>query len=352
VPNATRSAALREQLCEQHQVQVFWSARHPVSGIVSRWCAEPAGNEKKTAWGETRVEAMDACLDAIGALHDSASDATPNPGASGSTLVSATGMAALRDLLQQWRAKDDCPTLLVEMAFRVCSNELEAALDAEHDTGGALPENVKCPRCGYVTADLFNCPTCAEPGRVFHVQADHDAGDVVPVAAFGVVGNAHSNHYMSSTGHPSYGMPWSMAVRANSVVCEVFGMTPEECQSNATALTAAFAAGREEGRAQLSEDHEMANCCLDMIREDLEAFGVTMSGTPPMMYNDAMRHSWYLASQMGVKEVVVKAEARIAQLTAAINSDPQSAHVMHLDNKRRALMELVVDARTGGPSDG
>jgi predicted amidophosphoribosyltransferase len=29
--------------------------------------------------------------------------------------------------------------------------------------------------------------------------------------------------------------------------------------------------------------------CLQMVREDLEAYGVDMSATPPMMYNDAMR---------------------------------------------------------------
>jgi hypothetical protein len=23
-----------------------------------------------------------------------------------------------------------------------------------------MPTNTRCPRCGYVTADVFNCPTC------------------------------------------------------------------------------------------------------------------------------------------------------------------------------------------------
>jgi len=38
--------------------------------------------------------------------------------------------------------------------------------------------------------------------------------------------------------------------------------------------------------------------CLGMIREDLEAYGVDMSATPPMMYNDALRH---LVSKLGLK---------------------------------------------------
>lgn len=29
--------------------------------------------------------------------------------------------------------------------------------------------------------------------------------------------------------------------------------------------------------------------CLDMIRNDLEAFGLPMKGCPPMFYNDAVR---------------------------------------------------------------
>ena len=29
--------------------------------------------------------------------------------------------------------------------------------------------------------------------------------------------------------------------------------------------------------------------CLEMIRGDLEAFGIDMKGTPPMFYNDALR---------------------------------------------------------------
>ena len=38
--------------------------------------------------------------------------------------------------------------------------------------------------------------------------------------------------------------------------------------------------------------------CLQMVREDLEAYGIDMSGTPPMMFNDALRH---LVSKLGLK---------------------------------------------------
>ena len=38
------------------------------------------------------------------------------------------------------------------------------------------------------------------------------------------------------------------------------------------------------------QELEMADGCLDMIREDLEAFGLDMDGCPPMMYNDALRN--------------------------------------------------------------
>ncbi len=48
----------------------------------------------------------------------------------------------------------------------------------------------------------------------------------------------------------------------------------------------------EESRADLKEaklNREMADGCLGMIREALEALGTDMKHTPPMMYNDAMR---------------------------------------------------------------
>jgi hypothetical protein len=52
----------------------------------------------------------------------------------------------------------------------------------------------------------------------------------------------------------------------------------------------------------LSEDHEMANGCLSMIRDDLHAFGIDMTATPPMFYNDAMRAALGKAYRQGKEE--------------------------------------------------
>ena len=38
-----------------------------------------------------------------------------------------------------------------------------------------------------------------------------------------------------------------------------------------------------------SDDLEMANGCLDMIREELELLGLDMKGCPAMFYDDAIR---------------------------------------------------------------
>lgn len=52
----------------------------------------------------------------------------------------------LRNLVAHWRkkAKNDCPSLLVEMAFIICANELDAALTAMAPTTmRATPEGVQ-----------------------------------------------------------------------------------------------------------------------------------------------------------------------------------------------------------------
>lgn len=61
-------------------------------------------------------------------------------------------------------------------------------------------------------------------------------------------------------------------------------LTDDEATEGVGALDAIQAALRS-----LREDSEMAGGCLDMVREDLEAYGVDMKATPPMMYNDALR---------------------------------------------------------------
>lgn len=43
-------------------------------------------------------------------------------------------------------------------------------------------------------------------------------------------------------------------------------------------------------KRELARDLEMADGCLDMVRGDLEAFGLDMDGCPPMFYNDALRN--------------------------------------------------------------
>ena len=45
----------------------------------------------------------------------------------------------------------------------------------------------------------------------------------------------------------------------------------------------------ELGLREALNDLEIANGCLVMIHDDLQAAGLDLSGTPPMMYNDAMR---------------------------------------------------------------
>jgi hypothetical protein len=74
---------------------------------------------------------------------------------------------------------------------------------------------------------------------------------------------------------------------------------------SAAALTAAEARGAQPTRQEL----EMADGCLAMIREDLESFGIDMSKTPPMMYNDAVRRSWQMAEARGAQ----RERARIVQ---------------------------------------
>lgn len=51
-------------------------------------------------------------------------------------------------------------------------------------------------------------------------------------------------------------------------------------------------------RHKANEEARAAYACLDMVRETLETFGLDMSGTPPMMYNHAVRQ---LASILGRK---------------------------------------------------
>jgi hypothetical protein len=295
MPNPTRSAALRERLVARHGIVVSPAPEGigfmATSNVYDAYC------------GTTHAEAIDHCLDAIGAPHDSTPEATPNLGASWSTLVPATGMAALRDLLQQWRDEDmlgaDCDVMQTAAEWR--ADELEAVLDAEYEAGG---ENA-----------LGGFPV--KEGRALDKALD--------ALAFDACGGAEDEEIQEH----------KTKIR--------------ECVRNIVAAvassdnTAARAVGVEEGRAQLSEDHEMANGCLDMIREDLEAFGVTMSGTPPMMYNDAMRHSWRLAKQHGRAEtgrLDALATDIVTWQRATFPASTVSSCVTHL---AREAEELLVD---------
>ena len=60
-----------------------------------------------------------------------------------------------------------------------------------------------------------------------------------------------------------------------------------------------------------SELLEMADGCLDMIREALEWTGEDMSGTPAMMYDDAIRISWSKQSVRAEKAEMALAEMKI-----------------------------------------
>jgi len=42
-------------------------------------------------------------------------------------------------------------------------------------------------------------------------------------------------------------------------------------------------------QSPVRQDLEMANGCLDMVRETLESLGLDMKATPAMNYNDAIR---------------------------------------------------------------
>lgn len=43
-------------------------------------------------------------------------------------------------------------------------------------------------------------------------------------------------------------------------------------------------------RNRWRDELEMANGCLDMVREELVALGMNMDGCPAMFYNDAIRN--------------------------------------------------------------
>lgn len=60
--------------------------------------------------------------------------------------------------------------------------------------------------------------------------------------------------------------------------------------------------------------------CLQMVREDLEAYGVDMSATPPMMYNDALR---YLVSKLGLKAGFTDTREIAAYVRGSVPGDTQ-----------------------------
>jgi hypothetical protein len=68
-------------------------------------------------------------------------------------------------------------------------------------------------------------------------------------------------------------------------VCD---QTRNVAAQDTAALTAAEARGAARERERLSEDHDMANGCLNMIREQLVALGIDMDKTPPMFYPEAI----------------------------------------------------------------
>jgi len=73
-----------------------------------------------------------------------------------------------------------------------------------------------------------------------------------------------------------------------------------DCQKANRGVTASsrVLCKRHERQAQRRDDALAAAECLEMVRETLEELGLDMSGTPPMMYNDAVRQ---LASILGRK---------------------------------------------------
>lgn len=72
----------------------------------------------------------------------------------------------------------------------------------------------------------------------------------------------------------------------------------EKLRACVTANHALFCEKHRINKTQYKDDLVAANECLDMVREALENLGLDMNGTPPMMYDDAIRQ---VASILGRK---------------------------------------------------
>jgi hypothetical protein len=106
-----------------------------------------------------------------------------------------------------------------------------------------------------------------------------------------------SKLHMALTGVECPGYPGA-GLSCNPQACDCLSEFQDEGEDG---LVAAVAALRAKSN-RTSIDSEMADGCLHMIREDLIAHGVDMTGTPPMMYNDAMRHAIAQAYAKGKAE--------------------------------------------------
>jgi hypothetical protein len=70
-------------------------------------------------------------------------------------------------------------------------------------------------------------------------------------------------------------------------------------------------------------EESWARECLEMIREDLEAYGLSMQGCPPMMYNDAIRS---LVARLGKRAgLATVAQVRDVVLAAERGAPPPEA---------------------------
>lgn len=74
-------------------------------------------------------------------------------------------------------------------------------------------------------------------------------------------------------------------------------------------------------RNRYRDELEMANGCLDMVREELEHLGLPMKGCPPMFYNDAIRNLAVILGRAAHMETLIDMQRHVAEYESG-HSEP------------------------------
>jgi len=72
-----------------------------------------------------------------------------------------------------------------------------------------------------------------------------------------------------------------------------------------------------------ADELELANGCLDMVREELEHLGIPMQGCPAMFYNDAIRNLAVILGRAAGMETLLDVQRHVAEYEVAVGA-PQT----------------------------